>query len=157
MACYSLTSNVLSRRKECQTCKIRFSTQEKVKVRHTIYVTKRNKRRQKFDRAKLEASIRLAFANRPLTSERMSRIVDNILFQLNKDDEKTKIGGFTVETERTVDSNYIGHMVLASLKELDKIAYVRFASVFYKFYDLGHFLQIIEMLESGTERPPTES
>ena len=113
----------IRRRRECQACHERFTTYERV-ARVNLLVTKRDGRREPFDRDKLSEGIRIACAKRPIPSERIEELVDGIessLYRLGKAE---------------VPSRVVGEMVMDHLRELDGVAYVRFASVYRSFADL---------------------
>lgn len=141
------------RRRECQYCKLRYSTYETLMFKTKLYVMKRDGRRQPFSRAKIGASIRKAFIKRPLTAERLDRIIDNIQRQV---DTAHNIG-----EKREVLSAYLGQLVMTSLRELDEVAFIRYASVFHAFYSREHYAKLLEMLnmdaESASDGEPTET
>ena len=108
------------RRRECAVCGTRFTTYEHVEKR-PLRVIKRDGRGENFDRAKLLLSITLACTKRSVSQEDIDAVVDNVEDDLSKD----------VNTE--VPASQIGEMVMACLEPLDRVAYVRFASVYRNF------------------------
>lgn len=124
------------RRRECQTCSERFSTYERVAL-VSLLVVKRDGRREEFDRSKLFEGIRKACTKRPIPSETIERLTGGIesdLYALGKAE---------------VESRVIGDMVMERLKELDEVAYVRFASVYRPFADLESMKREVDTLLGG--------
>lgn len=118
--------DVTRRRRECESCGKRFTTYEKLETL-TITVVKKNLERVQYSREKLLAGIQRACQKRPIPAGRIEKAVDDIEAQirLKKSDE--------------IDSREIGEMVMDQLKELDEVAYIRFASVYRKFADIRAF------------------
>ena len=131
----------IRRRREClaDSCKGRFSTYESIEL-NLPRIIKSDSRRESFDEEKLRAGILRAVEKRPVEMERVETAISNIKNNLRA------IG------EREVKSIRIGNWVMEELKELDKVAYVRFASVYRSFEDVRSFLEEIERLEH--ELPP---
>ena len=123
----------IRRRRECLKCGKRFTTHEVIET-VPIVVVKRDKSREVFDRAKLTAGILRACEKRPVSYAEMEKIVDDIERGLNN----------TMEKE--VDSKLIGELVMEKLKDLDEVAYVRFASVYRQFTDVNTFVKEVESL-----------
>lgn len=117
---------VTRRRRICTKCEKRFTTYERVET-IPITVSKKDHRREPFDRDKLSRGIWRASGKTTLKAEDVAQIVDEV--------ERELIGGNTTE----VASKHIGELVAKRLKKLDKIAYIRFASVFRQFVDLEEF------------------
>jgi transcriptional repressor NrdR len=129
-------NSAVRRRRECPECGSRFTTFERVQLRELI-VVKRNGERTLFDRDKLEKSISLAVRKRPISAERVEKIVNSL-------QRKFESSG---ETEIT--TKQIGESVMEALSHLDNIAYIRFASVYKDFrslQDLNDFVATIEKL-----------
>ncbi len=122
-------SSAIRRRRECTACGQRFTTFERIEG-SPLVVTKRDGRREPFDRAKVVSGIGKACKNRPVADDEMRRVCDEI-------EELARDAGGELPSER------IGHEVLARLKELDEVAYVRFASVYREFSDLREFERVI--------------
>jgi transcriptional repressor NrdR len=120
-------SNV-RRRRECLKCKHRFTTYEYVE-RISLMVLKKDGRREPFDREKLMNGVLVACEKRPVSLKRIEKLVDDIEIQLEKKHEKE------------VASKEIGELVMNGLHSLDEIAYVRFASVYRQFRDVGQFMK----------------
>lgn len=113
----------IRRRRECLACGQRFTTYERIESAN-LYVVKKDGRREEYSRAKLIEGIRKACAKRPVPAEAVERIVDQIqseLFRLGRAE---------------VRSSVIGEKVMERLRDLDEVAYVRFASVYRRFTDL---------------------
>lgn len=121
------------RRRECQKCQKRFTTYERVE-NVDLVVIKKDGRREKFEREKLKKGIVKATEKRPISTELIDAIVDEIEQELRSKD--------TIE----VSSKNIGNLVLKKLKKVDKVAYIRFASVYLDFEDLTDFEKVIDKL-----------
>ena len=125
----------IRRRRECQVCKQRFTTYERV-AKVTLLVVKRDGRREPFDRQKIFEGIRKACAKRPISTEQIEQMVSDI---------ETKLYGLG---KSEISSQDIGEMVIEKLRDLDAVAYVRFASVYRSFQDLETLKrEVDEMLE----------
>lgn len=123
----------IRRRRECEQCGRRFTTYEKVEEM-ILMVIKKDGSRQAFDRNKLLNGIIRACEKRPVSIADMEKIVDDIERGLNN------------MMEKEIDSNFIGELVMERLKDLDEVAYVRFASVYRQFTDVNTFVQEVERL-----------
>lgn len=123
----------IRRRRECEQCGRRFTTYEKVEEM-ILMVIKKDGSRQAFDRSKLLNGIIRACEKRPVSIASMEKIVDDIERGLNN------------MMEKEIDSNFIGELVMERLKDLDEVAYVRFASVYRQFTDVNTFVQEVERL-----------
>ena len=130
---HSEDSTSIRRRRECLSCQKRFTTYETVESL-PIVVIKKDGSRQAFDRNKLLNGIIRACEKRPVSYAEMEKIVDDIERGLNN----------TMEKE--VDSKLIGELVMEKLKDLDEVAYVRFASVYRQFTDVNTFVKEVESL-----------
>ena len=122
--------DVVRRRRRCLTCDKRFSTNERAEIR-LPQVVKKNGSRVDFDREKLNASLWLSLRKRPVTVEAVDAAVARI-------EEKLLTLG-----EREIPSEKVGEMVMRELKKLDKVAYVRFASVYRNFEDVDEFSDLV--------------
>lgn len=129
---------VTRRRRECDACVRRYTTYERVEQSLPI-VVKRDGRRQPFDRLKLIAGLQRAVVKRPVSAEAVERLVDSVERDLAD------------MAEREVASTVIGEKVLAALKELDPVAYVRFASVYRDFHNLDEFTSELNRLGKPPE------
>src|SRR5208282_1827903 len=130
-------SSVIRRRRVCLSCNFRFTTFERVQLRELI-VIKRNSRRVPFDRDKLLRSVQIALRKRPVEAERIDQMVSKIVRELES------LG------ESEVSSEAIGETVMAHLRDLDDVAYVRFASVYRNFREAKDFETALAEL-SGDE------
>ena len=132
-------SSVIRRRRVCVSCNFRFTTFERVQLRELV-VIKRNGRRVPFDRDKLLRSVQIALRKRPVEPERVEQMVSKIVRELES------LG------ENEVTSETIGETVMEHLRELDDVAYVRFASVYRNFREPKDFQQALDEL-SGEDEP----
>ncbi len=129
----------IRRRRECEQCKQRFTTYEQV-AKINLLIIKRDGRREPFDRQKLIEGIWRACAKRPIASEAIENLVNDIESKLYA------LG------QAEVPSRVVGEMVMERLKNLDGVAYVRFASVYRSFADLETLKrEVDQMLESGSK------
>ncbi|MBM3234170.1 transcriptional repressor NrdR [Candidatus Pacearchaeota archaeon] len=124
------SKNETRRRRECLKCGKRFTTYEKIQEVE-IFVIKKDGRREPFSREKLKAGIIKACEKRPVTGEQIEQAINLI-------EEKLKQHGNEVE------SKFIGELVMRQLKKIDKIAYIRFASVYREFEDINEFKKEIK-------------
>ena len=129
--------DIVRRRRRCLSCDKRFSTYERAEIR-LPQVVKKNGSRVDFDREKLSASLWLSLRKRPVTVEAVDAAIARI-------EEKLLVLG-----EREIPSEKIGEMVMRELKKIDKVAYIRFASVYRNFEDVDEFSDIIREV---TTRP----
>jgi len=127
------------RRRECTVCGARFTTYEYVEERPT-HVLKRSGAVEEFDRGKLLDSISIACAKRPVSASDMERLVDDIEDDLSKD------AGVEIPSVR------LGALVMDRLRPLDRVAYVRFASVYRNFQDAGEFQEFVDEMAAAQER-----
>ena len=116
----------IRRRRECLKCKKRFTTYEKI-GRGGFFVIKKDGRREKFSREKLETGIGRAFEKRPISKEKIEKMINEIEEQLRKKGKKE------------IKSRPIGELVMKKIKKLDNVAYIRFASVYRDFQDIKDF------------------
>jgi len=128
-------SSVIRRRRVCLSCNFRFTTFERVQLRELI-VIKRNGRRVPFDRDKLLRSVQVALRKRPVEPERIDQMVSKIVRELES------MG------ESDVSSETIGEIVMEHLRELDDVAYVRFASVYRNFREAKDFEAVLDELSA---------
>jgi transcriptional repressor NrdR len=132
------TDDGIRRRRECSHCGARFTTYERVQSA-TLMVAKRDNRREEFNRDKLLHSIRIACAKRPLPTGALEKAVDEIETELQQ------------SGRAEVPAALIGEMVTSRLRDLDRVAYIRYASVYRDFDDLEEFTSEIETLR-GTSK-----
>lgn len=121
------------RRRECESCKKRFTTYEYVED-VSLTIIKNDGIREPFDRQKLQRGIELACNKRPVSSKKIASVVDQIEEKLQN----------LSKTEIT--SKEVGEEVMRTLKDLDEVAYVRFASVYHKFKDINEFMDELKGL-----------
>jgi transcriptional repressor NrdR len=126
--------DAIKRRRRCVNCDKRFTTWERIELTMP-YVVKKNGSRTEFAASKLRASLMLALRKRPVAAESVDKAIASI-------EEKLLTSG-----QREVDSGYIGELVMQELQRLDKVAYIRFASVYKNFEDLAEFQDAIEKVE----------
>lgn len=138
----SNSGDVIRRRRQCESCTTRFTTYERVE--YTLpTVVKKDGRREPFDRAKIAKSLRVALSKRPVSLERIESIADEIERELVEADQ------------REMASSMIGERLMQRLRELDQVAYVRFASVYRSFRDIDEFAAELGRLSGDPgERAP---
>ena len=135
----SREGEVIRRRRECISCGRRFTSYETIEEIPYV-VVKKDGRREAFDRKKLRAGLVKACEKRPVPPARLDAIVDEIETRLYDSEE------------REMSTSEIGSVVMERLRELDKVAYVRFASVYRKFEDVDEFLNELKDLIGRTEK-----
>ena len=123
----------IRRRRECLSCKKRFTTYEVIE-RMPLVVVKRDGSRQSFDKVKLINGMVRACEKRPVTLSQLEAIAESI-------EQELQSGG-----EREISSADIGEMVMVRLKDVDEVAYVRFASVYRSFKDINSFMDELKQL-----------
>ena len=117
----------IRRRRSCDECGKRFTTYEKIETIPLIIIKKDNNREQ-YDRSKIEAGVLRACYKRPVSAEEIQKTIDAVETEIFKREEKE------------ISSTVIGEIVMEKLKELDAVAYVRFASVYSEFKDVNTFM-----------------
>lgn len=120
-------NNSIRRRRVCDECDKRFTTYEKVETIPLIII-KKDDNRETYDRSKIEAGVLRACHKRPISANQISQLVDEV---------ETEI--FNME-EKEIPSRVIGELVMNKLKDLEAVAYVRFASVYREFKDINTFM-----------------
>ena len=126
----------IRRRRECQSCRGRFTSYERVEEK-PVLVIKRDGRRESFGRDKIRKGIARACEKRPVSAGAIDQLVDEI--------EK----GIHQKDGREVLSSKIGQLIMEKLITMDKIAYIRFASVYRKFEDLSEFVKEVQEITIG--------
>ena len=126
----------IRRRRQCLNCDNRFTTYERIQ-KSSLFVVKKDKRRELFDKSKLLNGIRKAFEKRPIAANVIDKVADDI------ESELYKVG------RQEVPSTVIGDMVMTHLKKLDYIAYIRFASIYREFADITRLKQEVDNLARG--------
>lgn len=124
---------IIRRRRECLKCGTRFTTREEI-FRENLRVQKRNGQYEEFDRAKLLAGIEKACEKRPISTEQIEALAERVVTELEN------------EYGRELPSPQIGERVMQHLRQMDEVAYVRFASVYRQFRDAEQFIHEIEQL-----------
>ena len=129
----------IRRRRLCDDCGKRFTTYEKVETIPLIVIKKDNNREQ-YDRSKIEKGVLLACHKRPISADTISKLVDEVEIEIFAREEKE------------ISTSLIGELIMDRLKDLDAVAYVRFASVYREFKDVNTFMtELKKMLELGIE------
>lgn len=123
----------IRRRRECPACGQRFTTYERVE-REPLVVVKKDGRRESFDRRKILNGLLKACEKRPIALQQLEELVDAVEREL------------ALRSEREIPSSTIGELVMERLRQLDEVAYVRFASVYRQFGDLNRFLEELKEL-----------
>lgn len=132
----------IRRRRRCPECDKRFTTYERIELALPA-VVKKDGSRVEFDRRKLNSSMQLALRKRPVNAEALDDAIARIEYQLLS------------SGEREIRSEKLGELVMGELRRLDKIAYVRFASVYRSFEDVSEFQEVIqEMRRLNVAKPP---
>lgn len=123
----------IRRRRECLRCEKRFTTYEVVETT-PIMVVKKDKRREAFDRDKLLAGLMRACDKRPISAQQLEEVLDDIQSSIQN------------SMDREVSSSHIGELAMERLKEIDEVAYVRFASVYRQFKDINSFMEELKSI-----------
>jgi len=118
----------IRRRRQCETCGKRFTTYEKLETM-PLMVIKKDRSRETYDRSKIEAGIIHSCHKRPVSTQQINQMIDDIENQI-----------FTME-DKEIETSAIGELVMRKLKTLDEVAYVRFASVYREFKDVNTFME----------------
>ena len=135
-------ASAIRRRRVCPDCGGRFTTFERVQLRELV-VVKKSGRRVPFDRDKLMRSLEIALRKRPVDPERIERMVNGVVRQLES------------QGDSEIPSDRIGELVMEGLRSLDGVAYVRFASVYRNFREAREFGELVETLaETETDDKP---
>ncbi len=129
----------IRRRRRCLSCDKRFTTYEMVELRMP-QIVKQNGMRSEFDEEKLRTSFKRALHKRPVSAELVDAAIDNVTQKLHA------LG------EREIGSRQVGEMVMKELLKLDKVAYIRFASVYKSFQDVGDFTEAVEAVRRSPAR-----
>ncbi len=137
----------IRRRRECLACRRRYTTYERAEDAIKLAVIKRDGSRVPYDRGKMLEGIRQAAYKRPITAERLEQVVDEV--------EEWLVTRF----EKEVSSQTIGERLATVLRRVDKVAYVRFASVYRQFEDVGDFIEEAQdvMQRAGDDVPGQQS
>lgn len=136
----------IRRRRECVSCGYRFTSYERIEEK-PFMVVKRDGRRQPFDRAKLEKGIDRALEKRPVSTGMIENIINDI-------EDRAVIAG---KANREISTSELGELVLERLYEVDKVAYIRFASVYKHFENLDEFITEVNSLGKASRKKREES
>jgi transcriptional repressor NrdR len=136
----SKEGNAIRRRRECLKCGKRFTSYERVEDVAPM-VIKKDSRREPFNADKIRSGLLIACKKRPIETDKIDEIVDSI--------EKKLIG----LGEKEIPSSVIGEEIMACLRDLDKVAYVRFASVYRQFKDINELMDEVKTLFEHREKP----
>ena len=131
--------NTIRRRRECEDCQHRFTTYERVEER-TLVVVKKDGTREQFSRDKIFNGIIRSAQKRPVSSDEIEELVNRIEQKLRS------------QSENEIASEYIGSLVMDELAELDEITYVRFASVYRSFKDVGELESLLKQITKGSKK-----
>ena len=138
------SGRIIRRRRQCMACDRRFTTYEKIGESFKLSVVKKDKTRLPYEREKVISGIQKACYKRPVSSEQIQQIADKV--------EEDIFRNF----DKEVESNFIGDSVMRHLRGVDKVAYIRFASVYRDFKDAGDLIDevtaAIENIESPTQQ-----
>ena len=134
----SKDGNAIRRRRQCLKCKRRFTSYERIDEIPSM-VVKKDGRRERFDRQKVLAGVLKACEKRPVSMSQLETIADNAETMVQE------------SSEREVSTRIIGEMIMQELRNLDKVAYVRFASVYLDFKDIQEFMSELKDLLKGRE------
>ena len=130
---------VIRRRRQCLVCKRRFTTYEKVNEDFRLFVVKKDNSRVPYDREKVINGLEKACYKRPVSAEQLQQIADKA--------EETIFRNF----DKEVSSSFIGESVMKQLRRVDKVAYIRFASIYRDFRDAGELIQEVSREIKETE------
>jgi transcriptional repressor NrdR len=127
----------IRRRRECIKCGFRFTTYEEIE-RGGLFVVKRDGRREEFSKEKLFSGVKKACQKRPISPKAIEDLVENV------------VNDVTDKYEREVPAEFIGKLVMDGLRQMDEVAYVRFASVYRRFQEATDFVQEVKKLGGRT-------
>lgn len=134
----TLDGTAIRRRRECPECGARFTTYERYELLPLI-VVKKDGRRETFDRSKLLNGVLKACEKRPVSYETLERLVEEVELTLQR------------QGTTEIPSKFIGELVMGKLRQIDQVAYVRFASVYKDFREIDQFLEIVRELKKDQE------
>jgi transcriptional repressor NrdR len=130
--------NAVRRRRECQSCRHRFTTYERIEAAR-LFIVKKDGRREPYNRDKVIAGLRRACEKRPISESQMQQIADDVERELY------------ARGESELPSGLVGELVMSALRSLDKVAYIRFASVYRSFADIDSFQQELAQLQTKND------
>ena len=131
--------NNIRRRRECIACGKRFTTYERIEETLPLIV-KKDGRRESFDRAKIIGGLKKACEKRPISISTIEKLVDRVELSLQESGEKE------------IEANRIGEAIMEQLREIDQVAYVRFASVYRQFTDINEFMSELKEILDKSEK-----
>jgi transcriptional repressor NrdR len=134
------SGSVIRRRRECTACGRRYSTKERIETSGRLAVVKKDQTRAPFDRDKILGGVMTACYKRPVTTEQVQALIDGVEEEVFR------------KFDREVPSRFIGEAVAGRLRKLDKVAYVRFASVYRAFDDPEQFVEEVQDVKELTEQ-----
>ncbi len=126
---------VIRRRRECLGCNRRFTTYERVEQTARLTVVKRDGTRQPFNRENVMRGVQAACGKRPIPEDRKQQLIDQVEEELHR------------EFDREVESQTIGERVMGALRDVDEVAYIRYASEYYKFRSVDELKEQLELLD----------
>ncbi len=129
-------AKAIRRRRECEKCQARFSTYEEIEIMR-LTVIKRDGSKQEYNRKKIEIGLRKALEKRPVSEEKINKAIGDIEFEIQ------------ARESNEISSKEIGKMILEKLKEIDDVAYLRFASVYKSFKSADSFRKEMEKMEAS--------
>lgn len=130
----TLEGRAIRRRRECEDCQARFSTYEEVEI-FRLLVVKKDGRKEEYDKSKIEKGLRRAFEKRPQAEEQVEKMMGEIEYALHE------------KKVTEIPSQKIGSLIMEKLKDVDEVAYIRFASVYKSFGSAKSFLKALEKLK----------
>ena len=130
----------IRRRRECEGCQRRFTTYEKIEML-PVFIIKKDKRREQFDPNKVRDGILKACEKRPVPIDEIEKLVNHVETSVCR------------KMEQEVTSEEIGQLIMEGLKDLDEVAYIRFASVYRQFKDVQSFMQELQQLLDTQNKP----
>ncbi|MFO7983521.1 MAG: transcriptional regulator NrdR [Desulfuromonadales bacterium] len=131
--------NNIRRRRECIACEKRFTTYERIEETLPLIV-KKDGRRESFDRAKIIGGLKKACEKRPISISTIEKLVDRVELSLQESGEKE------------IEASRIGEAIMEQLREIDQVAYVRFASVYRQFTDINEFMSELKEILDKSEK-----
>lgn len=131
----TLEGRAIRRRRECEKCSARFSTYEQAEL-FRVSVVKKDGHREPYERRKVAAGLRKAFEKRPMTEDRLEQLLGEIEYTIAEKAKKNLLG-----------SREIGNIILDKLKNIDEVAYIRFASVYQSFGSARGFRRVLEKFD----------
>ena len=133
------TGRIIRRRRQCLACKKRFTTYEKIGESFKLYVVKKDNSRVPYDRDKIIGGLQKACYKRPISAEQIQQIADRV--------EEDIFRNF----DKEVSSTFVGESVMKHLRGVDKVAYIRFASVYRDFEDAGELIEEVSQAIQETD------